>query len=38
MKKTNEMTVKLLTHVIQMYHKKPYPNVVKNYCREPDIT
>ena len=23
-------TLKLFTHVIQTYHKKPYPNVVKN--------
>ena len=24
------VTVKMFTHVIQTYHKKPYPNVVKN--------
>ena len=23
------VTVKLFMHVIQMYHKRPYPNVVK---------
>ena len=32
-------TLKLFTHVIQTYHKKPYPNVVKKifYCSEFEI-
>ena len=32
------VTLKLFTYLIQTYHKKPYPNVVKNiYFREPEI-